>query len=224
MGESRQDGPRQPGTVEGREVVAGRACIVCGGRDSRVVFRELDVDVLRCSCCGHVFSSHAVEQAYDGYFGYVPEALDDSFWWSTAHEKMYEGFCRKYIAGGGGRLLDIGCGMGFFVARIAGFPSWEACGYEVSPVAAAYAREKLGLDNVFHGDVLDSGFDASSFDIVTMWDVIEHIPDPDPVLSFAERVLKDDGFLFLHTPNIGIQLPKARLKKMLRGSRRCPLP
>lgn len=199
--------------------MAGKDCIVCGGTESTIVFRELDVDMLRCSRCGHVFSSHEAEQTYDGYFGYDLEAIGDTFWWDKAHEKMCGDFCRKFIAGKSGRLLDIGCGIGYFVKKMEEYPSWEVHGYEVSPVAAAIARNKLGLDNVVHGDVLDSDFGQHSFDIVTMWDVIEHIPDPDPVLSFVNYILKDEGFLFLHTPNVKIQLPKAKLKRMLRGYR-----
>ena len=44
-------------------------------------------------------------------------------------------------------------------------------------------------------------------------------PDPDPLLSYFSSILKDDGFLFFHTPNIKIQLPKVRLKKALKGMR-----
>ncbi len=207
--------------LEGSEVpdVRGKECIVCGSAESTVVFRELNIDILRCSRCGHVFSSYEVEQAYDGYFGYESVAGDDPFWWNQAHEKMCGDFMRRFIAGRGGLLLDIGCGLGYFLKKMEQCPSWETLGYETSPVAAAFARDKLGLENVIHGDVLNSGLSQGSFDLVTMWDVIEHIPDPDPVLSFIGHVLKDEGFLFLHTPNAIIQLPKARMKRFIRRGR-----
>jgi hypothetical protein len=54
---------------------------------------------------------------------------------------------------------------------------------------------------------------------VTLWDVIEHIADPNPLLSYLASILTPEGFLFLHTPNILIQLPKARLKALMKGMR-----
>lgn len=196
-----------------------KTCIVCGGSGSSVVFSEMGIDMLRCSQCGHVFSSFEAEQAYDGYFGYDTEGPGDTFWWDQAHVKMCDDFCSRFVAGRSGRLLDIGCGMGFFLKSMEEYPSWEALGYEISPVAVAFARDRLGLSNVEQGDVLESGMDSRSFDLVTMWDVIEHIPDPDPILSFVNRILADEGLFFLHTPNASIQLPKAKLKRLLKGSR-----
>ena len=72
---------------------------------------------------------------------------------------------------------------------------------------------------MFAGRVEESHFAPASFDIITLWDVVEHIPNPEPLLSYALTLLKNDGILFMHTPNIDIQLPKARLKKLIRGMR-----
>jgi hypothetical protein len=52
-----------------------------------------------------------------------------------------------------------------------------------------------------------------------MWDVIEHILEPDPLLAHCHALLKAGGICFMHTPNVRIQLPKARLKKLVRGMR-----
>jgi len=95
--------------------VTPKPCIVCQGRRSRIVFHELGVDVRRCAGCGHVFSSHTVDQHYDGFFGDRPIVSDEQFWWSDAHRAMYGDFCRRFIAGRRGRLLDVGCAGGFFV-------------------------------------------------------------------------------------------------------------
>jgi len=119
-----------------------------------------------------------------------------------------------------GRLLDAGCGPGFVVKNISAFEGWEVYGCEISPAAVNYAKEKLGLENVVSGNISDAGFEEESFDIITMWDVIEHIPDPGPFLSGLNRLLKKNGILFVHTPNIKIQLPKAKLKKALLGMKK----
>ena len=80
-----------------------------------------------------------------------------------------------------------------------------------------FAKGRLGLRNIFCSSVEDLDFEENSLDIITLWDVIEHIPDPHPLLYRAYGLLEEDGILFLHTPNIRIQLPKARIKKFIKG-------
>jgi 2-polyprenyl-3-methyl-5-hydroxy-6-metoxy-1,4-benzoquinol methylase len=193
-----------------------RKCMICGESRSDVVFEEFDIDILGCQNCGHVFSSYQADQYHDGYFG-EEVASEDQFWWDQAHEKMYDDFCDRFMVGKSGELLDVGCGLGYFVGGISSFPNWEVVGYEISKAAVEFAQDKLGLENVLHGRVEEADFPERNFDIITMWDVIEHIPNPDPMLSHLSSLLKDDGFLFLHTLNVHIQLPKARITKLLRG-------
>ena len=193
-----------------------RKCIICGESRSDVVFEEFDIDILGCQTSGHVFSSYQADQYHNGYFG-EEVASEDQFWWDQAHEKMYDDFCDRFMVGKSGELLDVGCGLGYFVRRISSFPNWEVVGYEISKAAVEFAQDKLGLENVLHGRAEEADFPERNFDIITMWDVIEHIPNPDPMLSHLSSLLKDDGFLFLHTPNVHIQLPKARITKLLRG-------
>jgi len=99
-----------------------------------------------------------------------------------------------------GKLLDIGCGPGLFlkVARDKGF---DVCGIELSKWACDIAR-KEGL-NVLNKSLKSAGLERDSFDIVTMWDVIEHIEDPNGIIRDTNKILKKDGLLVLNTPNIG---------------------
>lgn len=197
---------------------ASRRCVVCGSATRRSVFDEFGVDVVSCGDCGHVYSTWPGGQDYDGYFsaGAIDPVAAERFW-NDQHARMYDDFTRRYLAGRSGRLLDVGCGLGYFVKRVAALPGWEAYGYEISPPAVAYARGTLGLANVSCGRVEASGFAPRSFDVITLWDVIEHIPDPDPLLAYLCSLLTDDGLLCMHTPNAVIQVPKAKLKRRLRG-------
>lgn len=194
-------------------------CIVCRNSHAIVIFDEFGTDILRCTNCRHVFSSYNAKQDYNAYFGHEAADSKTHFWWDDAHKSMYNDFCRRFIRDRGGTLLDVGCGLGYFVKRVSEFPSWQIFGYEISPQAVDFARQQLGLQNVFCGRVEESDFKKHSCDIITLWDVIEHIPNPDPLLSHLSSLLKNDGVLFMHTPNIAFQLPKARLKKFLRGMR-----
>ncbi|MDX1503104.1 MAG: class I SAM-dependent methyltransferase [Thermoanaerobaculia bacterium] len=193
-------------------------CVVCGSARSRVVFREHDVDVVRCRGCGHVYSTYTQPQEYDGYFGDAV-AADEQFWWDAAHGAMYRDFGRRFLTGRRGRLLDAGCGLGFFVRFVGRQEGWAAHGWEISPAAAAYARRELGLGTVVGGPLEQAGLEPGSFDLVTLWDVLEHVPAPDPLLGRLHGLLAVGGRLFLHTPNARFQLPKARLKRVLLGMR-----
>lgn len=192
-------------------------CIVCDSEKNKKIFNEFNIDVLKCLNCGHIFSSYASSQNYDGYYGYGNLSDEEMFWWNEAHLAMYNDFCNKFIIGKRGTLLDVGCGLGYFVKKASSYSGWKVVGYEISQNAVNYANNKLGLKNVFYGRVEASGFREKNFNLITLWDVIEHIPNPDPILRYLNTILSDDGFIFLHTPNIKIQLFKARLKFLFKG-------
>lgn len=100
-----------------------------------------------------------------------------------------------------GCLLDVGCGTGEFMklARKIGFNPVE--GVELSPHAAEKARAK-GF-NVWEGafEIIATQLPAESYDVITMLDFIEHVPDPAETLSLCQRLLKIGGWVFLHTPD-----------------------
>jgi SAM-dependent methyltransferase len=102
-------------------------------------------------------------------------------------------------SGARGRLLDVGCGAGYFLdaARAAG---WLATGVELSEPAAAVAREGLGLD-VWSGSLSRAAFPSESFDLITMFEVLEHMRNPGAALQEANRVLHSGGLLAIEVPN-----------------------
>lgn len=194
-----------------------KKCVICAGDKNSVVFEETGVPILKCAGCGHVFSSFDAVNDYDGYFGNRTIEPDEQFWWNDAHDAMYDDFIGKYMAGKSGRLLDMGCGLGYFVKKAGSVEGWDAFGCEISKPAADYAREHLNIRNIHCGGAQDPFFDDKRFDIITLWDVLEHIPEPDPLLKRLSLLLKDTGLLLIHTPNVKIQLAKAKLKKFLLG-------
>lgn len=98
------------------------------------------------------------------------------------------------------KLLDVGAYTGVFV-EIAAQHGWDAWGIEPSRWAVEQAQES-GL-NVVQGTTATAGFSDEAFDVVTMWDVIEHVPDPLGELRNAHRLLKPGGLLVVHTIDIG---------------------
>ena len=206
-------------TVDGASLQqAPLQCLLCNGLQHRAIITERGIDILRCENCGHVFSSFRGDPHYTGYWG-NEVAAGQHFYWSKARAKMHRDFFKRFIEGKSGRLLDMGSGLGFFVKAMSAFPDWDAHGCEISPAAVKYAHEHLGLQNVICSPLQYAELPRSSFDVITIWDVIDHILHPDPVLSHCQALLKKEGILFIRTPNVAIQLLRARLGQALRGAR-----
>jgi len=99
-----------------------------------------------------------------------------------------------------GRILDIGCGNGAFLACMKSL-GWDTVGHEMDTVAAQFAREHFGL-TVKEGLLADAGFAAGSFDVVTLSHVIEHVHVPSDLVDQCRQLLKPGGKLIVLTPNI----------------------
>jgi SAM-dependent methyltransferase len=99
-----------------------------------------------------------------------------------------------------GRLLDIGCATGHFLRNMGKLGCWELMGVETSVYAAEIARDKYNLD-VFAGTVEEANYPDQFFDVITMWDVMEHLHNPLESLYEINRILKEDGTLVFRVPN-----------------------
>jgi len=193
-------------------------CNLCGASHYEVVYKskardgsqkpykiaEADIEkperLLRCNACGLIFAKQAKGLKYyaDKYVNMVDEEyLHEEKGRRLANIKVLEKIGRYKK---NGKLLEIGCANGFFLdeARRRG---WEVCGIEISRWAADYAKNKLGL-NIIRKDIAAAEFPDRYFDVIVMLDVIEHLPDPKYVLLEIRRILKDDGILYISTPNI----------------------
>lgn len=98
-----------------------------------------------------------------------------------------------------GKLLDIGCGNGQFLILMKSL-GWQVQGVEFDPEAAARAAEFSGAP-VHAGRLEDAGLPESSFDVITLHHVVEHLHDPVATLSECRRILRPGGRIHLLTPN-----------------------
>ncbi|HEX2576653.1 MAG TPA: class I SAM-dependent methyltransferase [Aquihabitans sp.] len=186
------------------------ACYLCGATDGSEVFVEDGVALRRCDRCRHVYSTWEQDEHYAGYWDHGVDEADLSFW-DDAHRPIHEQFIDRFVPAPTGRLVDVGCGLGFFVAAMARHrPGWRADGYELAeaPVAWAHAHGLAG--SVHQGLVEEAGIEPGSVDVITMWDVVEHLTRPQPLLEALRSLLTPDGFLFLQTPSWPFQYAKAR--------------
>lgn len=99
-----------------------------------------------------------------------------------------------------GALLDLGCSSGGFFASMKS-ESWKLFGVEMSADCARRAEAKTGAQ-VFVGDIPHAPFKPESFDVITCFDVLEHVYEPLQVMAKVREWLKPDGIFYLQVPNI----------------------
>ena len=192
-----------------------KQCILCKSQNYLTQFIEEGIPIVECRDCGHVYSTYSQDVHYEGYWD-DDTAEYDLDWWDLAHRGVYKEFIRSFLKQDSGTLLDVGCGLGFFVKSVQEQrPNWKVLGYEISKKAVAFANDVNKLPNVKSGLVQNSGIGKASVDVITLWDVIEHIPEPHSLLEYLFSLLKPGGKLFLQTPNFPIQLVKANLKLLV---------
>ena len=100
----------------------------------------------------------------------------------------------------GGALLDIGCSSGGFLSTMVS-PSWKLYGIEMEESTAERARATTGAE-VFVGDAVAAPFQPESFDVITCFDVLEHVYSPREFLTKALEWLKPGGIFYSMMPNI----------------------
>jgi ubiquinone/menaquinone biosynthesis C-methylase UbiE len=100
----------------------------------------------------------------------------------------------------GGHVLDVGCGNGEMLDQYRAL-GWRTTGVEPGPESAELARSKG--HSIITGLVEDLGLPAESFDAITLWDALEHIPNPQVVLRELYRILVPGGRIYIHVPNYG---------------------
>jgi 2-polyprenyl-3-methyl-5-hydroxy-6-metoxy-1,4-benzoquinol methylase len=96
-------------------------------------------------------------------------------------------------------ILDVGCATGVFLA--AGDDNWRKVGVELTAEAAHQARTQFGLQ-VHQGSIDDISLPSGCFDVVTMWDVLEHVHHPVHTLQQVRTLLRSDGVLVVRVPNL----------------------
>jgi 2-polyprenyl-3-methyl-5-hydroxy-6-metoxy-1,4-benzoquinol methylase len=196
-------------------------CALCGEAATRVLFAVGPDRFLRCRSCGLVQMSPLPAPGGPGedYEGFDLESY--ARFMAEFRRPQYErdlALIREHAPGG--RLLDIGCGMGDFldVAALSGF---RAFGLEPSRKASEIARKR---HPVVRGELGFVEFKEGAFAVATLWSVLEHVPAPAAFLTDVRGLLAPDGILALRVPDIRGLLPALSLAAWRLSFRRLDLP
>lgn len=102
-------------------------------------------------------------------------------------------------------LLDVGCGFGYFL-ECAAAGGWQTMGVDIVPEAVSAARERVPAGCLFAADLRGAGLAAGSVDAITMWDMLDMVPDPGAELAESLRVLAPGGIIGIRVRNLTGQL------------------
>jgi SAM-dependent methyltransferase len=131
-------------------------------------------------------------------FGYTDYLADAELYKKTF--RMRSTMVRRHHSPGA-RMLDVGCAAGFALETFQEL-GYDVYGVEISKSMAAESGRKIGAERVHHGPLESNLFDGKRFDVITLWDVVEHVEDPIALLKLASSLLSENGILLIETQNV----------------------
>ncbi|MBN1420772.1 MAG: class I SAM-dependent methyltransferase [Planctomycetes bacterium] len=194
-----------PKTVEATSL----ACDCCGARAPAPFGEEHGYRLVRCSACGLIYvdpQPGAADLARIYREQWERGGASSYYSRYTAARRGHEHHARRLLAWlerfrPPGRLLEIGCGAGFFLscARKRG---WDVLGVEPAGPFVAYARETLGID-VLAADLDSAHLPSGQFQAAAMIDLLSHLPSPAHAIARVRELLAPGGFLLIQAGNRG---------------------
>ena len=198
-------------------------CIICGSSDTSVFvhLHSNNLIALKCKNCSHIFVNNSPINADNISEFYTMEDFKgkrtlQEFEYSDYYSDCFVDYNQKSESSlvlmqfeekanyfdslfpKGSKILDVGCATGVFLDMMRKL-EWEVEGVEVSNELASYAHEKFNIQ-VHVRDLTKEKLDSGPFHVITMFDVIEHIPDPNLMIKACRELLVENGLLLLRTP------------------------
>ena len=183
-----------------------KECPLCGDKNKDYLFERFRISYLRCSNCTCAYVEKFPKDFSDIYNDKNYKNIAEKAYISNVDYRV-ERFAPERISlikrfipkVKNPKLLDIGCGTGWFLeyAKHAGF---NVSGIEFSKNLALATSSRLGVP--IYTDLLNTLPKPKVYDVITMFDVIEHIPDPGETIKIASKYLSKGGILLMYTPNL----------------------
>ena len=191
-------------------------CPLCGGHQLEHALNCTDhyasgekFEVIRCVHCGFLMTQNVPVEAEIGKYYETPDYISHSDTHKGMMNRVYHwvrhfmllrkaDLVKRVSKLSNGVLLDYGTGTGYF-AHVMSQKQWKVKAIEKSPQARAFAKEYFGLEVESESALLH--YSASSFDIVTLWHVMEHLEHLNEMWKVLHRILKEKGILIVAVPN-----------------------
>lgn len=190
---------------EVRETVT---CPVCGADDSTVFWVKDGFVHVKCSHCQFIYVNPRLnEQALAGFYtGTWTRRYNCTKFSQTNLNKPDDRENRRNLLEIArivkeGRLLEIGCGTGYFLQVARDEFGFDTHGVEIDSETSDICRRQKGL-NVITGTLAQANYPVDFFDVVYMRTVLEHIPEPQMLLKQIYRVMKPSGLVVIEVPNV----------------------
>jgi len=173
-------------------------CPICGSE--RILNYSKDDPYLKeCQDCRITFTyplPEGLTEAYheDYYRIWYEKQLKQRVKLWRRRLKTVKKFCKP------GKLLDVGTGDGLFL-KVAKTANFNICGTEISPAAVRAAKKFYNLD-IHLTEIENADFEENSFDVITIWHVIEHVENPLEVMEKLYKLSKPGAVVFVATPNL----------------------
>jgi ubiquinone/menaquinone biosynthesis C-methylase UbiE len=173
-------------------------CLLCDNGQIHAV--DAEYNLYRCEACGYVFDNPRPTLATIANFYSTPKKYDTWLVAEDSREELWKRRLKKLLRHSGrGNLLDVGTGTGQFL-NLARPHFNRVSGTEVSQTALKIAKEKYGLE-LSQGQIEDANLPENSFDTITLFHVLEHVPDPKKTIARCKELLKVGGVLLICVPN-----------------------
>ncbi|MES2593548.1 MAG: class I SAM-dependent methyltransferase [Bacteroidota bacterium] len=163
--------------------------------------------IVECDSCGFKFTNPRPEESRLGEYykseEYVSHSNTNKGFINSAYQLVRKYTLQKKLLliskfYRSGKILDIGCGTGEFLKTFKD-AKWNTLGIEPSPEVRKLARENYGLDVREEADI--KNLEPASFDVITMWHVLEHVPDLNDRIEDLKRLIKPKGLIVVAVPN-----------------------
>lgn len=185
-------------------------CPICQSKNYKKILTKFEMNLVKCKKCGLIYANPMLQESelfkryassffFDEYlaaFQATPTQYDLAA--IRSHFFLLIQLIKKYFKPGK-RLLDVGCGAGFFL-KAAEEIGWEAEGVEISTAASEYAQNIVKV-KVHEGKLEDKHFPSEKFDLAVLIDTIEHFMNPLNTLKEINRILTKEGILIISTPD-----------------------
>lgn len=178
-------------------------CRICSSVKGKILFRRKKRTFFICEECNVIFivpqpSQDELRNYYNDKDYYKSwGSFDDARLIKKKTSSEWLKIIRRYKKDG--KILEIGCAAGFFL-EVAQEKGYDPYGVELSEISGEYAKRRF-KEKVFIGAVEEARHPDESFDIISMFDLIEHIPYPEDIIKESFRLLKRDGIVAISTPN-----------------------